>query len=983
MSLKEDQRKAIRPEGIKDGGHDDLGVHPERREAEADDLDNLYNQEARDDEDRNTNPDKATKSEQESLPNEDGGHSDDSSEDDDSEWNNNVKGKKNKKGKINGRRLAVGGAGSGLLLGIGIGLSVFLSGPLRIIHYAMLLNQFHDGSSSEFSSRRISKLYRYAKKLTGLAASTGSEDLRLSYSGNKLALHYEKGLAKNGIQFDYDTHGTLATITIDPNSDGGKRLLDKIEERHGVRPQVDPETGHAKLELATNSNDIADMTGRRVLVGDAVEATGFRSKISQAMAKRLLKKRAGLPSMFHPIERLKAKWDEKLWLKYDEWRNKSKEDINEKIKNGEVDTDIKTKNPTDPDTGQPVAADDIAGATENMEAELKAKNIPLKEKFSGIQAKLKAPAGILAFTGLLCGLHGLGDGVAQLQESNVVLPSIRLASSTVTSVASQIMSGEDLTMMDLAPIVDQYYDEVGKTDFMDAESIQYNLGNPDTGVPIPSSAKPGRNKPLFFQYVDNIVNGARLGSTCSALNTGIGQAILAATDLGMAILSGGGSLAFTAVTTAGGAVLGQQFGDDIVKFFAGQIVDLNSLKGGEFGAVADSGKFLANNNAMMALGGRALTSAERLALINENNAKIKEEYQNKPVYARMFDIKDPHSLISKTLIDNRKLQDTQVMANSVVSSPFRVFNYLGSTISSLNPKTFAQTTPYDYGVDQFGFSVEERDSELVDNPYENEKEIHNKLPELNEEYGECFGTTIDPATGKFKTTEAKSYVDLEKIKNKCGSNNKDQDFLRYRMYLADSVLMATATCYTGVDEESCADLDIGNAAAQKTNDAGGLGQNNIIVGDTSNLTCNVGTDAGVGDGYESNKLYKIRLCTVGNGNITVNAQIAENIEKLIQDAKNAGINFSGGGFRSMQSQIILRTQNNCPDVYNAPSSSCGTPTARPGYSNHQMGLAIDFSQNGSILNKGASGYSWLQANASKYGLKNLPSEAWHWSVDGT
>jgi hypothetical protein len=27
-------------------------------------------------------------------------------------------------------------------------------------------------------------------------------------------------------------------------------------------------------------------------------------------------------------------------------------------------------------------------------------------------------------------------------------------------------------------------------------------------------------------------------------------------------------------------------------------------------------------------------------------------------------------------------------------------------------------------------------------------------------------------------------------------------------------------------------------------------------------------------------------------------------------------------------------------------------------------------------------FQWLVANAYKYGLKNLPSETWHWSTNG-
>jgi D-alanyl-D-alanine carboxypeptidase len=49
---------------------------------------------------------------------------------------------------------------------------------------------------------------------------------------------------------------------------------------------------------------------------------------------------------------------------------------------------------------------------------------------------------------------------------------------------------------------------------------------------------------------------------------------------------------------------------------------------------------------------------------------------------------------------------------------------------------------------------------------------------------------------------------------------------------------------------------------------------------------------------------------------------------------------------------------------------------------HERGLAVDFTQGGSVLTRSSSGYSWLSSHASSYGFYNLPSEAWHWSSNG-
>jgi len=128
---------------------------------------------------------------------------------------------------------------------------------------------------------------------------------------------------------------------------------------------------------------------------------------------------------------------------------------------------------------------------------------------------------------------------------------------------------------------------------------------------------------------------------------------------------------------------------------------------------------------------------------------------------------------------------------------------------------------------------------------------------------------------------------------------------------------------------------------------------------------------------------------VGDGDIVsvrgiqVSRSIAGNLAALLAAADAAGISLSGGGYRSSQAQIQTRRNNGCPDVYNSPASSCRPPTARPGQSMHERGLAIDFQCSG-VLIRSRSGpcWAWLAANAGRFGPRNLPSEPWHWSTNG-
>lgn len=118
----------------------------------------------------------------------------------------------------------------------------------------------------------------------------------------------------------------------------------------------------------------------------------------------------------------------------------------------------------------------------------------------------------------------------------------------------------------------------------------------------------------------------------------------------------------------------------------------------------------------------------------------------------------------------------------------------------------------------------------------------------------------------------------------------------------------------------------------------------------------------------------------------VHEDIASNLEAMLNHAASDGIHFGGWGYRSHERQIELRRRH-CGTsqyaIWQMPSSQCRPPTARPGASQHELGKAIDFTYaNKGIGTRSNPGYKWLAAHAHKYGLYNLPSEPWHWSVNG-
>lgn len=135
------------------------------------------------------------------------------------------------------------------------------------------------------------------------------------------------------------------------------------------------------------------------------------------------------------------------------------------------------------------------------------------------------------------------------------------------------------------------------------------------------------------------------------------------------------------------------------------------------------------------------------------------------------------------------------------------------------------------------------------------------------------------------------------------------------------------------------------------------------------------------------------LVAVGNGQ-QLRADAAAAFAKLVAGAKAAGLTLSAqSGYRSYQTQMV---------AYNSEVQAYGKATAdaesaRPGYSEHQTGLAVDVGGGGCNVQDcfGTTPEGkWLAANAYKYGfiirypagkqaITGYRAESWHVRYIGT
>ncbi len=115
------------------------------------------------------------------------------------------------------------------------------------------------------------------------------------------------------------------------------------------------------------------------------------------------------------------------------------------------------------------------------------------------------------------------------------------------------------------------------------------------------------------------------------------------------------------------------------------------------------------------------------------------------------------------------------------------------------------------------------------------------------------------------------------------------------------------------------------------------------------------------------------------GGATLDKSAMASFKAMKKAAEADGVSLvPGSTLRSRAQQIALRIAHGCGGA-NIFNRNCrgNPPTAVPGDSNHEIGMAIDF-QN--CKTRDTKAYKWLAANAGRFGWKNLPSEPWHWST---
>ncbi len=117
---------------------------------------------------------------------------------------------------------------------------------------------------------------------------------------------------------------------------------------------------------------------------------------------------------------------------------------------------------------------------------------------------------------------------------------------------------------------------------------------------------------------------------------------------------------------------------------------------------------------------------------------------------------------------------------------------------------------------------------------------------------------------------------------------------------------------------------------------------------------------------------------------TIRKETYEQFKKMVDDARNEGINFyAESGYRTYDYQEEIYSNY----VYNYGQEEADLYAAKPGYSEHQLGTTLDIANTWTI-EEGDDEYKWIDKNGYKYGfifryksskekITGYKAEGWH------
>lgn len=409
----------------------------------------------------------------------------------------------------------------------------------------------------------------------------------------------------------------------------------------------------------------------------------------------------------------------------------------------------------------------------------------------------------------------------------------------------------------------------------------------------------------------------------------------------------------TAAATSGGKAL---IVNAILTLSGNRFKNLNPI---DMGNLTDMGNLAIASGTCRQAGCVKATPEQARVLNEEYRTERIAANKKRSTISKLFDTNNSDSVIARTALN------TPTNPNAIIGRVGSIFANITNPIKlsrSVGSNTLALSGSRAFAAES-----------LNDNPYNIDTYVPAPVlykyssKDLNAFYKGLDATTKSTLEETYKKCNSGSVITA--ITSHTNSDCESESYKKYAGYIFErTTLVNWARSY---NNQSNFKGSTGGSVGTTTGDTTGIKRGE----DTAGRPCPAGTtDKGAAKTFAG---ANIQLCDIGDDTV-VNQSAAKAYYDMKQAAAKDRITLYGGGFRSYEEQIRLRKAH-CADWQNTPPGDCNPPTAKPGRSMHEEGLAVDFKNS---KTRGTPVFAWLNAHAGQYGIKNLPREPWHWSVSG-
>lgn len=890
--------------------------------------------------------------------------------------------KKSGKHRFATRRSTVTGAVVGILLGGGVITSVaapYVLGPMAAVHYKnILMKPF--GLQDDHDSGKLGRFLWYSRTrgVRGVGKSAVAST-RLTLLDMKVNDYTMADLKRIGVEFGFDEFGRLSGLKVEPtknpayaglsDADAKSLLAGKlgVDESKIVRGN----TPGSPMRVAVSASKVKTSLTYKFFK-EQTKLTG-RGRIASWEQRRVLLRYLDRPSAFHPFQKAKSAVDNKV-----------------------IDLVSKSKAYRKAEETRAKAAAKISESGQRLLD-------TTKEKMNGMSGKV---TGALLVLGAVCAARDVAEHIADLNQSAIVEPAMSSAADGL-GVGGQAEIGDDVTLAQIGAYNENSVAPDGTSKF-DSKDIR-ELAGLSGGI----NADEGMRQAFSYDLdaatiVKNLDAIPGVGAACSD----VGMVAQAVVGLGFIVAGPGGWLAKSVATGSGiaaGAVAMNSVKTIAERFFGPKVVQYVAHQGALGGTMDALGARAAANLSSISGGGVILSTTQLAQLQQRHTDEEIATFKSQSLVSRLFDTNNERSLLYRTEValatKPRIINDTpSALLSSVASLP--------SSIVRPFTKTSLAAVPSSYSIfPATGHSIEDEQNPTIQDPYD----AGDKVAALFESASgsdyidrsmKCFGAKIYKTSDNVWDAASEKSVNpasAEYREAKC--NEQSNNMLLTRAFIDNTTFADAFLCSKG-EEESCSKINNGSG----TDDGSDSQQSGVTVDqanmykDSSAVDCAPGTtDLGIQDGYHDGALVKIKVCSIpgfkssasesgldptygivgANGNVIVNSRVSGAWLALFTAAKSDGVTLSSeSSFRSNEKQRSLWFQFGQDRQRVAP----------PGYSNHQMGLAIDFdgpsAKNLSaqdctsrVTQPGDPTWNWLEGHAAAYGFKQYSAESWHWDPD--